>query len=209
MDTVQFENLMYDEWKKQTLDRYKDMAEKPYFDLLWDLKDKLYDIFYPLGISSCGIHDVARVASEIDYTNDDGDLSIVAVYTKDIDPRMDSFKEKLLSEFGVEFPEMEPTFSYFVCDGWATDLSGKTVKNWATYHSPDRFLVKYVAKRFDVKVLEMLHGLLPRFEKEKELSRRSLEIENAEEDYYDLRHATEKMIEEYILAIKPLTKVYL
>jgi hypothetical protein len=201
MQKEEFEQLMYSEWKKNTLDRYSRLLEYPYFDLVWDLRDNLYDIFYPLGISHNGIHDVARVVDEICYAfEDDGDLSIIASYTED--PSFSKTTLEIFEKLGKPLPTFKPRFDYFVCSGDPYDINSDSqyykdlISKYALTHKQSDNLVNYKAKRFNIDVLKFLHGLIPRFEKERELGRTS------DEDYFDYRQETKEIVEIYILGLE-------
>jgi hypothetical protein len=204
MDKATFEDLMYKEWKQNTLDRYSRYLKYPYFDLVWELRNNLYDIFYPLGISTNGIHDVASVVGEISYAfEDDGELSIVAAYTEDPSFSKTTLEilEKVYEKIGKPVPTFKPTFNYFVCQGDPYEINSdnkywlKTISDHALLHKRSDILISYKAKHFNIDGLKFLHSLIPRFEKERELAKN-----NDNNNYYNYRKETNSIVEEFILS---------
>lgn len=182
MDKETFEKLMYEEWRDQVFKPALQHSENTRFDLLWDLRNNLYDIFHPLGISGNGIHDVARVTGDVLYAFlDDGDLSIVAAYTKDHDGLL---------------PDHE-RFDFFVCRGFCTELTKEGVSVHALRHCQTRTMTRFVAKRFNDDVLNKLHEMKPQFDKERKL----VDWDNIEEYVYT-RQENEQKIENMILGLE-------
>lgn len=184
MDKEMFEKLMYEEWRGKTLTSSLRVATDPRFDILWDLRDNLYDIFHPLGISGNGIHDVAKVAGDVLYAFlDDGELSIVAAYTADTRDALRKFSHLA-------------HFDFFVCYGWYNELTYESIKPHALRHAPERTLKRFVAKNFNNDVLHKLHMQLPQFSKEKQFGRgKDLDA------YFNIREENKVHIENMILEL--------
>ena len=184
---------MYDEWRKNCLEGFD--CENPYFDKLYAIKNKLYDFFYPLGISGNDIHSVSRVFKDIQYAlRDDGDLSIVISYTTINDNDRDELKQ-ICESYNLNHEPIN-LIDIFVVFGHHTDLDDKYIKPIAMKHCEDRKFVKFLANRFSYEVLDYLYSLRERFEKEKELASLS------SNKYYVHAKQTETMLVDFILSLK-------
>ncbi|CAB4196700.1 hypothetical protein UFOVP1290_220 [uncultured Caudovirales phage] len=206
-----FEELMLAEWKKNTLEHYKKYADTIYFDQAKDLADcdQLYNFFYPLGISSCGIHDVARVCSSLHYAiKDDGDLSIVLAYQSP--PKMSDKLEQALQVLSKYTEKKHFITDVFVMYGHRDDLSEVNVSRWALYHCQDNTLEKFVVKRFDYEVLNKLHSFVPRFQEAIKLGKIADDGDKTPDpklkfigksvmDYHNYSKETEKLLEQMVL----------
>ncbi len=172
MDRETFDQLMLEEWQQDVSKRYQPHCDTPYFNMLWDLRDKLYDFFYPLGIQGTGIHDVARVAEEFAYSEyDDGDLSIVVAKThspKEVAERFAAFVRKYKPDY--ELKPAIPHIDIFVMLGAPSELDPEHVRAEALRHCPRREFVGFEARSFNIEILKGLHALASRYEEERRLA---------------------------------------
>lgn len=172
MNNETYEKLMFEEWKRTTLDSYRRLITTDTFDIVYDLRNNLYDIFYPLGISSNRITAVCAVTSELEYAYD-GELSIVISYTKEnSDDRalrlVNSLTAAGLSATKIEaLTKMPEAFNFFVCRGFHSELTHECVEKHACFHRYNHKLVRYVSKDFTKDTLRELHKLIPNFNAEK------------------------------------------
>lgn len=200
MDRETFDKLMREEWEKNTLIPYKQHCDTLYFNMLWDLRDKLYDFFYPLGISGCGIHDVSRVAADFAYAEyDDGDLSIVVAKThspKEIAERFVAFVRKYKPDY--ELKPATPHIDIFVMFGYPSELNLERVRAEALRHGSTWEFVGYEARSFGIETLKGLHSLIPRFEEEHRLVRDSKDAC----EYFKYSEETKEIIQRMILEQK-------
>jgi hypothetical protein len=188
-----FEKELYEEWKKEHLNYGLNVCEDPIFDSLCDLKSKLYEFFYPLGISSCSLHDTVYVYQQIKYAvEDDGDLSIVIAKTS-----LPTKALSVLDKYGIT-PEIYCN-EIFVMYGHHKELDSNLVKEHALRHSYDRNFISFTAKRFNYKALEELHKLIPRFQEEEQLGKSCNPV--AASSYFDHCRETEKLLIDRILSL--------
>lgn len=196
---------MLAEWKKNTLEHYKKYAETAQFDQLKDIADcgELYSFFYPLGITTNGIHSIARVCSDLYYAvEDDGDLSIVLSYEL-IQDRLSDELKKLIKN------KRFTTTNVFIMYDHHQEICDKDISRWALYHCPDNTLEKFVVKRFNYDVLTKLHSFVPRFQEATKLAHQA---DNDDEldpelkfikkkvlDYHNYKKETDKLIEQMVL----------
>jgi hypothetical protein len=205
MDKQDLEIILRKEWEDETLRRYVSFCENPMFDALYDIREKLYELFHPLGITSCSVHNVCHVFSELEYAcEDDGALSIVAVtmaWSDSEQLRYDQIYENAKKKVGVtiEAIRKSPVFKdVFVMHGWPNDLTESSVAEHALRHaSGSRKLVSYVAKCFTYGVLTKLRSFKDRWAREEELGKLAQTLEGKHE-YYAYRCETESMLEKMI-----------
>lgn len=191
-----FNQLMLAEWENKTLKPYQKHCETKYFNLLWDLRENLYDFFHPLGISTNGIHDVCHVASAFSHAEyDDGDLSIVVARTSYPFDKSESLSD-LMKEINVDYQaEILKHVTVFVMFGYHSELTSERVAVQATRHSPDNKLHSFHAKRFDLQALKKLHSFIPRFNEERNLCKNMSDADN----YFKYKTETLSLIEKMIL----------
>jgi hypothetical protein len=200
MDNNTFETLLYNEWRKNHLNKYiqNNIPNSVWFDMLWDIAqtDKLYTIFYPLGISSNGIHDTCAVADDCKYTEDDGELTIVGYYYKTTKDFFGDSMLELLKNNGIEYNSdiLKERFDFFVCRGFYNEIDEKHLFSYAMQHRSkfDYNVVKFVTKDFNINVLKELHNLTPRFKKELELTAKT-------DLYFSHRKETSNIVENIII----------
>jgi hypothetical protein len=208
MDKETFEKTMYDEWKVSHLDRGLKYCEDPHFDMLWDLRDKLYDFFYPLGITSCSMHDVLEVYSEIRYTESDYDLSIVCVYTEvsgSMKETLDKCHESLKKIQTDYVPkEREPHKDFFVMRGFYKELTHEDVEIFALQHCSELKLVKFISSPYYFDTLEKMYMFKEQFEFQKNLGKKVDGAQDFEQkskaifEYSDYKRETERLFEQMI-----------
>lgn len=193
MDSKTFEALMCEEWKAKTFDQLKTEISRPYFDQLWELRNNLYSLVFPLGINGHGIHDVARVSAELNYTwVDDGELSLVGVYTHE--QGMEGFAERIAgAEVANKLRNSPGIFNYFVCLGWHVELTHEIVAKHACYHLQNNILKEFTACNFTQDVFQKLYLLKPLFERAETLGR-SEDINS----YYNLKKEIDLLVQQII-----------
>lgn len=198
MDRETFDQLMLEEWQQDVLKTHQPHCDTSYFNMLWDLRDRLYDFFYPLGISGCGIHDVARIAADFDYSeHDDGDLSIVIARTQTPKDQSERFVEFVRKHKPDYEPKPSPAFiDIFVMFGHHCELTHEKVKHEALRHRPLWEFVGYDARPFNIEVLKGLHSLVPRFEEERRLA------QDDAREYFKYAEMTKTLLEQMILEQK-------
>ena len=197
MNKEDFQNLLRKEWEDNVFNPYSNYFEDQHFLKLYELKNRLYDLFFPLGISDNSLHDVCKVYEDLYHTcEDDGEMSIVIAYTDLPQEMVDSYVE-LMRKFRPDYVRLptKPYLDVFIMNGWFQDLTEEQVKKYATYHCPDRTFVSYIAKNVNWDVLDKLNSFVPRFNRLEEI----LDLPKTSNNlYYDYRKETELALEEMI-----------
>ena len=215
MKFEQYEKLMLSEWRQNVL--AKSNCESSWFDKLYEIKDKLYDFFYPLGITSNNMHAVTEVCNEINYAmEDDGELSIVIAYTD----RSDKDKQSQIEIIKSFKPDYQPKpttdddlfVAIFVVHGFSGDLTEQYIKPIALQHSSDRAFVKFIAKSFSYKVLDFIYGLNGRFITTRELGQQCDKAANKTlldpsrldtmKEYSAYQKETDKLLIDFVLSLE-------
>lgn len=218
MKKQDFEKLLYEEWKSKILDIYIEYCELPQFDQLKDLADcgEFYSLFYPLGISSHDLTDIALVCSDIHYAvEDDGDLSIIVAKnvlfnrrSQKENPFKDHPSSKLFDFWEKLKNRKVTTTDFFVMRGHRHDITFDEVAKYALYHSPkEDKLESYEIRRFNYEALNLLHSFVPRFNEQKQIGRK-MDNDLTETfprkrliKYHDFKEETDRLIEEAILSL--------
>jgi hypothetical protein len=201
MDRETFDQLMLKEWQQDVLKMHQPHCDTPYFNILWDLRDKLYDFFYPLGIQKEGIHDVARVADAFAYSESaDGRLSIVVAQTlpKEMTDRFAKFARKYKPDY--EPKPVTPHLNIFVMFGDPRELDPERVRAEALRHGSTWEFVGYEARPFNIETLKGLHSFVHRFEEERRLARSTVPSDACK--YFKYSEETKEIIQQMILEQK-------
>lgn len=215
MNIEEYEKLMLSEWRQNVL--AKGNCESSLFDKLHTIKEKLYDFFYPLGITSNNMHAITEVCNEINYAiEDDGELSIVIAYT-DRSEEEKAFHLNLLRRIKPDY-ELKPVtdddlfVNIFVVHGYCGDLTEDYIKPIALQHSTNRNFVKFIAKSFSYEVLDFIYNLNDRFIKTQELGHQCDQAANktlldpsrldAMKEYSAYQKETDKMLVDFILSLE-------
>lgn len=202
MKFEEFEKIMLSEWCKSVLAQVD--CETPEFDKLYVLKEKLYDFFYPLGISGSDMHSVSAVWRDLYYAwQDDGDLSIIVAYTDLSDADIESqttIMKKIRPDY-IRKPRTDDDWfiDVFVVNRDAYLIDEEYIKSIAL-RSSNRKFVKFVAKQFTSKVFDFIYGLNNRFITANELARKT-GIASTKE-YYSYTKETDKMLADFILSLE-------
>ena len=196
MQTEDLKKELYADWERNILNNYLHLAEHPYFDKLYSIKSKLYDYFFPLGISGNSTTDLCRVLSEIDYAvKDDGDLSIVLAYT-DMSERDNKLQDHLHKKYGLNRKVRDVSIwstDIFVMFGYHSDVTLASMAKYALEHSSTRVFKGYQIKPFDYGTLDQLCSEKQNYDKLIQLSK----CENVGE-YYQLSKDVEQSLIEKI-----------
>lgn len=198
-----YEKLMYDEWKNSKLEYFRELSKLPLFDKVWELRDEIYSIFYPLGINSNGIHDVCHLTSDLHHAfDDDGELTIVGAYLQEPPRTYDKEFENRCKELNLNLDKLKlkEQFVYFVCDGWCFDhqQNDQDIKKYATYHISNVIVNKLVIKNFNEDTFNFIYNMNSDFKLEKVAE----DKKDAVKEYFRIKRSNDKKIEDMINNLK-------
>lgn len=195
MDQAKFQKELFEEWNKNFFSKHSENWNCVHFNKLNDIRNanKLYDFFYPLGISSNSLTDACIVFKEIDYAcEDDGDLSVICAETID-----EHFTTKSIVEF-CEKNNINPKpinkklslKEIFVMQGHHMELDNDRVKQFALMHCRHRTFEKFEAKCFGYDQLDIIHSMVDKYKKLSGFSKLEKSFETFKM-YYDLQKQIE------------------